>query len=60
MTKHRDARQDGESISNWIERVSYRNDSWLKKAKRRRKFRWYYDLKFYIQLKYIIFKKKLK
>ena len=53
MTKHRDAKRDGESISDWIERVSYRNDSWLKKAKRRRKFRWYYDLKFYIQLKYI-------
>ena len=60
MTKHRDAKRDGESISDWIERVSYRNDSWLKKAKRRRKFRWYYDLKFYIQLKYIIFKKKFK
>ena len=60
MNEHRDAKRDGESISDWIERVSYRNDSWLKKAKRRRKFRWYYDLKFYIQLKFIIFKKKFK
>ena len=47
MTKHRDAKRDGESISDWIERVSYRDDNWLKKAKRR-------------ILECIIFKKKFK
>ena len=60
MSKHRHARRKNESITNWIERVSYKDESWLKKAKRSKKFRWYYDLKFYIQLKLIIFKKKFK
>ena len=60
MNKHRDSRRNHESISDWIERISHKDSSWFKKAKRRKKFRWYYDLKFYIQLKLIIFKKKFK
>lgn len=60
MNEHRDARQTDESISNWIKRISYKDSGWIKKAKIRRNFRWYYDLKFYIQLKFIIFKKKFK
>ena len=60
MNKHRDARNEGESISDWVKRISYKDASWLKKAKRRKQFRWYYDLKFYIKLKFIIFKKKFK
>ena len=27
--------------------------SWFRKAKRRQQFKWFYDLKFYLQLKYI-------
>tara|TARA_R110002153_G_scaffold223495_2_gene376058 strand:+ start:4572 stop:4754 length:183 start_codon:yes stop_codon:yes gene_type:complete len=60
MNEHRDSRRENESIANWIERISYKDSGWIKKAKMRRKFRWYYDIKFYIQLKLIIFKKKFK
>jgi hypothetical protein len=60
MNKHRDARYEGESISDWVKRISFKDSGWIKKAKRRKQFKWYYDIKFYIQLKLIIFKKKLK
>lgn len=60
MNKHRHARREHESTSDWVKRISYKNESWFKKAKRRKQFRWYYDLKFYIQLKLITFKKKFK
>jgi|TARA_B110000908_G_scaffold105594_1_gene124378 hypothetical protein len=60
MNEHRDSRRENESIANWIERISYKDSGWIKKVKMRRKFRWYYDIKFYIQLKLIIFKKKFK
>ena len=46
MNKHRHARREGESVASWIERISYKDESWLKKAKRR--------------IKLIIFKKKFK
>lgn len=57
-SKH--ARLKGESIKEWLDRVSIPSSGWFKKAKRRQRYRWYYDAKFYIQLKYIMFKKKFK
>ena len=32
--------------------------NWLKKAKRRKKYRLYYDLVFWIKLKYVIYLRK--
>jgi len=57
-SKH--ARLKGESIKEWLDRVSIPSSDWFKKAKRRQTHRWYYDAKFYVQLKYIMFKKKFK
>jgi len=37
MNKHRDSRRKHESISDWIERISHKDSSWFKKAKRRKK-----------------------
>ena len=54
------ARLEGESIKEWLDRVSIPSSDWFKKAKKRQRYRWYYDAKFYIQLKYIMFKKKFK
>tara|TARA_B110000091_G_C13584336_1_gene377848 strand:+ start:408 stop:584 length:177 start_codon:yes stop_codon:yes gene_type:complete len=58
MSKH--ARIEGESTQEWIDRVSIKDTSWFRKAKRRQRYSWYYDAKFYIQLKYVMFKKKFK
>mgnify|MGYP003640788841 FL=1 len=53
-------KKTGESTQEWIDRVSIKDTRWFRKAKRRQKYSWYYDAKFYIQLKYIMFKKKFK
>jgi hypothetical protein len=62
MSKH--ARLKGESIQEWLDRVSIPSSSWFKKAKRRQRYKKFYDMKFYILLKYTMLKsiiiKKLK
>ena len=62
MSKH--ARLEGESIQEWLDRVSIPSSSWFKKAKRRQRYKKFYDMKFYILLKYTMLKsiiiKKLK
>jgi hypothetical protein len=55
---NRHSRLEGESIKEWMDRVSIPNSEWFTKAKRRQKYSWFYDLKFYIKLKYIMFKKR--
>ena len=50
MSKH--ARLEGESIQEWLDRVSIPSSSWFKKAKRRQRYKKFYDMKFYILLKY--------
>lgn len=57
MLQHK---KTGESTQEWIDRVSIKDTRWFRKAKRRQKYSWYYDAKFYIQLKYVMFKKKFK
>ncbi len=58
INKH--AKLDGETIREWLDRVSLPSTDWFKKARRRQRYGWYYDIKFYIQLKYIMLKKKFK
>jgi hypothetical protein len=58
--QHKHARQEGETTQEWIDRISIKDSSWYRKAKRRQTYSWFYDLKFYIQLKYIMFKKSKK
>jgi hypothetical protein len=58
MNTHKHARKPGESTREWINRVSIKDSSWFRKAKRRQRYSWFYDLKFYLQLKYTMFKKK--
>ena len=62
MSKH--ARLKGESIREWLDRVSIPSSTWFKKAKRRQRYKKFYDMKFYILLKYTMLKsiiiKKLK
>ena len=55
--QHRHARLEGESIKEWIDRISIKDTGWFRKAKRRQRFKWFYDLKFYIQLKYIMLRR---
>jgi len=54
MRRHK---RSDESTSEWINRISIKDTGWLRKAKRRQRFKWFYDLKFYLQLKYIILRK---
>ena len=58
MNTHKHARKSGESTREWINRVSIKDSSWFRKAKHRQRYSWFYDLKFYLQLKYTMFKKK--
>ena len=62
MSKH--ARLKGESIQEWLDRVSIPSSSCFKKAKRRQRYKKFYDMKFYILLKYTMLKsiiiKKIK
>lgn len=53
-------RLDGESIEEWLNRVSIKDSVWLRDAKRRRKYKILYNIKFYIQLKYGIVKRFFK
>lgn len=39
--------------------VSDETSAWLKKARRRRKYRWFYNIKAHIHLKYLRIKRKL-
>ena len=57
-SKH--ARLEGESIKGWLDRVSIPDSQWFKKSKKRQRFKWYYDIKFYLHLKYIMIKKSKK
>ena len=56
-TQMRRHKRSDESTSEWINRISIKDTSWFRKAKRRQRFKWFYDLKFYLQLKYIILRK---
>mgnify|MGYP003671874586 CR=1 FL=1 len=63
MSKH--ARLKGESIREWLDRVSIPSSTWFKKAKRRQRYKKLYrNMYFYILLKYTMLKsiiiKKLK
>ena len=57
MNTHKHQKRDSESLQEWIDRISVPDSRWFIKAKRRQKYKMYYDAKFYIQLKYIMFKK---
>jgi hypothetical protein len=60
MNKHKHQKRDEESLQEWINRISIKDTSWFRKAKRRQRFRWFYDLKFYLQLKYIMLRRNGK
>lgn len=60
MNKHKHQKRDEESLQEWINRISIKDTSWFRKAKRRQRFRWFYDLKFYLQLKYTMLRRNGK
>lgn len=54
------SRKLDESIQQWVDRVSIKDSQWLIKARKREKYALYYNIKFYLMLKYIRIKYKLK
>lgn len=54
-----DALSAKEQLKSKLNAESKQSD-WLKKAKRRQKFRLFYDIKFYIHLRYYTYKRKIK
>lgn len=46
-----------ESGGEWLSRISVGTSKWLEKAKNRKKYRLYYDLVFWLKLKYIMLKR---
>lgn len=53
-------RKENETIKEWLNRTSTQDSNWLKKAKHRQKYSYYYDLRFKIIVKYLSIKRKIK
>lgn len=51
-------RQKNETIKDWLDRVSLNEDTWIKKAKHRRRYELFYGFVFKLRLKYYSIKKK--
>lgn len=46
------ARRKGETIKDWIFRISNPDTQWYRSARRRRDYKWYYDFKFWFMMRW--------
>ena len=58
MTEENKKRQENETIKDWLNRVSIKDDTWIKKARRRQKYDLFYGFVFKLRVRYYSIKKK--
>tara|TARA_R110002020_G_scaffold45092_1_gene129286 strand:- start:22 stop:222 length:201 start_codon:yes stop_codon:yes gene_type:complete len=60
LTLEEKRRGEDETICEWIIRISEHDATWLRKARRRQKYKLYYDIVFKVRMKYHIVKRNIE